>query len=226
MKNEIANLPEIIRIYINEVAQKHSRKEIKLVLKSSSNLMKAIGWVLSTTKINPKFMQSYYTTIGSTIFIPDQALNLRINLFALLGVVIHECVHIKDHSKYGVLYNFSYLFPQILSLFTLLSFFAIWFSNLWLLCLLFLLFLAPIPAWFRYHWEKRAYRTSFILFANESEETKQQIRNWIVSELSKQYYYFAWPFPKNIDNDLKDMSFVNEKEYKEIEDFLKRHNLT
>jgi hypothetical protein len=223
MKEETINLPEIVKKYIDEVGQKYSKKEIKLVLKSKSKLMKLIGWFFSVTKINPKFLSNYYTTLGSTIYIPDKALSA--NLFDLLGVIIHECIHIKDHSKYGMLFVISYLFPQILAVFSLFSLLAIWFSKFWLLCLLFLLFLTPLPAWFRYVWEIRAYRTNLLLFLNENDEIKEQIRNWIISQLSKQYYYFTWPFPKFIDNDLKDMSFVNDPEYIEIQDFLKKYNL-
>jgi hypothetical protein len=42
--------------------------------KSSSKLMRAIGWLFSVTKISPQFMERYYTTIGDTVYVPDDLL--------------------------------------------------------------------------------------------------------------------------------------------------------
>jgi len=42
--------------------------------KSSSSLMKAIGWLFGVTGISPQFMTRYITTIGNTVFVPDDLL--------------------------------------------------------------------------------------------------------------------------------------------------------
>jgi hypothetical protein len=48
--------------------------------KNSSKLMHAIGWLFSITKISPQFMERYYTTIGQTVYVPDDLLkNADIN---------------------------------------------------------------------------------------------------------------------------------------------------
>lgn len=222
MENTNSEIPKIVSDYIENIAQKYTKNKIKIVKKSDSKLMRLIGWFFSITKINPKFMENYYTTIGSTIYVPDRSLESRISAITLLGVVIHECIHIKDNAKYGMLFNISYLFPQILAVFSLLSLLAIFFSKLWLLCLLFLLWLAPIPSMPRYFWEIRAYRTAFLIFSDE-EIIRSEIRKWISNELTTRYYYWTWPFPKYIDKDLSDMSFLEREEYKEIKEFLDKN---
>jgi hypothetical protein len=107
----------------------------------------------------------------------------------------------------------------------LLSFVAIFASKLWLLNLLFLVFLAPIPAYFRYYFEKRAYRTSFIFgkfLYGYSDYDLEKVRDQITEQLSKSFYYFAWPFPKMIKRELSDMRFLQFDEYKEIIAFVEK----
>jgi hypothetical protein len=186
--------------------------------KSSSKLMRAIGWLFSVTKISPQFMERYYTTIGRTVYVPD---NLLINpdVKNLIRVLTHESIHIMDSDRLSdPLFKILYLFPQSLASLALLSLLApLSIKFLW--CLLFLLCLAPIPAPFRYWFELRAYRTS-ILFARKEDNLKDEemlpIYEWITKQLSTNLYYFTWPFPSMIMRNLKDESFLGEKEYEDI----------
>jgi len=220
-------LPVIVQKYISEVAQKYSKKPILLKSKNSSTLMKAIGWFFKITKIGPAFMEEYFTTIGNTIYYPDDLIT-TMSETAILEVVVHECLHIKDNNKFGVLYPVLYLGPQIFAVVSILSLVAIFASKLWLLWLFAILFLAPIPSFGRYYLEKRAYRTSFVFgkyLYNYEEVGFADLRNWINGQLSTKAYYFALPFPKWVDNDLKNTEFLDTVEYQEIANFIKTNLL-
>ncbi len=71
-------------------------------------------------------------------------------------VLMHEFVHCCDYVKNPILFPLKYLFPQILSLISLGALGAFW--NPWfLLCLVFLLCLLPLPARWRSESEMRGY---------------------------------------------------------------------
>lgn len=213
-------LPPLVQAFVTEVSQKHNQK-VKVLRKSESWLMRAIGFILKP--FNPTFMEQYITTIGATIYVSDNF--LASGEMEVLDVMAHETQHVIDFTKNRLLFVLGYLFPQCLALLALLSVFA--FLNPWmLLCLLFLLFLAPIPAPFRYKFEVNGYRTT-ILFArkvyNYTDEQMTQLYEWVSSQMTTGNYYFAFPFPGKITKDLKDESFMLEPRYVEIIDFLKRH---
>ena len=89
--------PPPVLSYLETVACKYS-KNIQLLPKNSSKLMKAIGWFFGITKISPEFMERYYTTIGETIYAPDSVLENPI-VENLVRTVAHETVHIADSNK-------------------------------------------------------------------------------------------------------------------------------
>ena len=98
----------------------------------------------------------------------------------------------------------------------------------WLWCLLFLLCLAPIPAPFRYMFELEAYRVRLIFFEhvwNTTPEMKQRTKDLVIKNLSTADYYFTWPFPKTIQKHLDNTEPLKGKQYKELLDFLERHDL-
>lgn len=70
--------------------------EVRFVKKSESPLMRAIGWVLKP--FVPRFMTNFFTTIGRTIYHPDQ-----VNPFdpRLADVIEHEVGHIKQADRFS-----------------------------------------------------------------------------------------------------------------------------
>ena len=217
MDNGIPLLPEDVTDYL-AIFYKENGFTLSVKKKSSSKLMKAIGWLFGVTKISPEFMTRYITTIGETVYFPDAMLE-NPNSESILRVMVHESVHAYDSKKLtGPLFKFLYLFPQSLAAFSLLALLSFWkISFLW--CLLFLLGLAPIPAPFRYLFELRAYRTS-ILFARKadkaSDEEINSIHEWIIKQLCTNLYYWTWPFPAKVKKHLQDESWVNTGIYKTI----------
>lgn len=195
--------------------------DAKIVKKSESWLIKAIGWLLKP--FNPDFMSTYITTLGRIIYVPDQF--FQEDEDQCLGVLAHETQHIIDYQKNPVWFSLSYLFPQCLAALSLFALFGL--LNPWMfLFLLALGFLAPLPAPFRYQYELRGYRVSILLgrvFYRYGPSEMSQIKDWFKKQMTTGNYYFAWPFATKIDQDLEDESFITEPRYQEIVLFLRAH---
>jgi hypothetical protein len=90
-----------------------------------------------------------------------------------------------DKKKYWFLFDIAYLFPQILILLSILSFYSLWF----LVCLVFIL---PIPSIGRMLIERKAYVMSIACywwFYGEKGNIEK-----IVSHFTSGEYYFMFPF--------------------------------
>jgi len=176
----------ILSSLLSEVQKSIPKAQIKF--KDKSMFMKFLGVLLF---FNKSFMTRYTTTIGFTVYFPNEAdATARDEAFA--NVFSHESVHMSDYKKWGVLFKLSYLLPQLLAVFALLSILAIWFSKLWLLNLLWLLMVAPIPAYFRSHWELRGYVMDLAYdhwkFNAEPDPSRY------LNRFTTSGYYFMWPF--------------------------------
>ena len=216
--DSIEKTPVLWKSFFEDVTKRHA-PEAKIVSKSGSWLMRAIGLVLKP--FNPEFMTAYITTIGQTIYVPDDFSEQ--DEFQALSVIAHETQHIIDYKKNRVLFTLGYLFPQFLALFALLGVFG--FFNPWMfLWFLSLGFLAPIPAPWRYRAELNGYRVSILMgrvIHHYSESEFAQVRDWIKNQMTTGDYYFTWPFPSKIEQDLRDESFIMEPRYQEILEFLR-----
>ena len=231
MSTQKLQLPPLAEAFIMEVAQKHHPKA-NVAKKSESKLMKAINFIIK--RFNPEFM-NYITTIGYTIYVPDDFVQKNDDT-QVVEILAHETQHIIDYVASPAKFTLGYLFPQVLALLSLLALGA--FFNTWmLLWLIALVFLAPIPSPGRYKAEINGYRVS-ILFARHrvvfdgyrltrvgySDTEMAQLHKWISNEMTTANYYFAWPFPKQIEEDLTDEGFMIEPRYQEIIKFLQNHN--
>lgn len=87
-------------------------KDYFIKKKSESWLMRTLGKILF---FNKQFMTGYFTTIGSTIYIPDGWDSVPGETLA------HELQHIKDSKALPVIYELSYLLC-LPALFTMRSF--------------------------------------------------------------------------------------------------------
>ena len=213
---EKMNLSKDVISFLDSFGSKYGK--VTIMPKKSSKLMQAIGWLFKVTKISPEFMERYITTIGNTVYFPDKILEEG-NSEDIVRILVHETIHIADSNKLSSpLFKFLYLFPQSLAPLALLSFIAFWkISFLW--CLLFLLFLAPIPAPFRYWFELRAYRTQILFSRKNDNLTDEQMLTtyeWIEKQLCTNLYYWTWPFPNVVRKHLKNENWMGTGIYKEI----------
>lgn len=178
--------------------------KLKIVYKTESKLMKLFGLFMFFA---PKFNKLYTTTIGSTVYLPSEEF-IKQNPLARIEALAHEYKHISDTQKYtNILFLIAYLFPQILFLLIIPLWFLIgWYS---LFCLI---FLAPLPAYFRTRLEVSAYKVSLFtgscLMRELGVEPDEMYKNLssFAERISKNafkgpVYYFMWPF--GVENELK-----------------------
>jgi hypothetical protein len=173
--------------------------DFQMKVKEESTLMKLLSYILF---FNKDFMSGFITVVGSTVYIPRErfkATNLRI-----WWTLAHEWRHLVQHKKYtGPGFSLLYLFPQILAVFSLLGILAIWFSNWWLLSLLFLVCLAPLPAPWRKKFELEAYTVTIAASVWSQGVVYQEQLESIAENFYGKWYYFMWPFKKSIKKDLE-----------------------
>jgi hypothetical protein len=153
--------------------------------------MQLIGKILF---FNKRFMTSYITTIGSTVYFPSES-DVNDNQTSSSITLLHELVHVHDAKQLSKpVFSILYLFPQILALLFLPLLLVSW-----KVALPFLLFAAPIPAFFRMRFEKRAYLVSLYVTNALSKKfhfnpaLDNQKVNW-ENQFKGSAYYFMWPF--------------------------------
>lgn len=171
---------------------------LKIAYKNQSLFMRILGTIMF---FNKEFMNSYTTTIGSTIYFPSQ-LFIKMRPTSSAVVILHELVHLHDATKISqLLFGFLYLFPQSLLIFILPLLFISW-----KIALLFLIFALPIPAYFRAYFERRAYKAS--LYVLNALAIKQNIKPMLevqkenfINQFNGSYYYYMFPFTNYIRKD-------------------------
>ena len=192
---------------LEEAIKSHAPKfEVKF--KDESKFMKLIDKILF---FNKTFMTGYITTIGQKVYWQTRE-RYEGNKEASFNTLAHEFVHVMDSVNKPVTFTLGYLFPQILAapglIFALLL--PLWITLMalsimspwWLLMLLFLGFLAPIPSPGRKKAEVRGYGMSFLVrmwrYGNVS--------NWkyerSVDAFTGPNYYWMWPFEKQVRKEL------------------------
>lgn len=76
-----------------------SEYRVRFVRKSDSRLMRAIGIFLF--RVTPKFMSSFVTTLGQTIYLPSKIVDLFQEAYE--GLLAHELVHVRQWLRFGPL---------------------------------------------------------------------------------------------------------------------------
>lgn len=205
--------------------------DFKVKFKDESWLMKLIGKVLF---FNKGFMNSFVTTLGSTVYFPTRSRLEKSTSNHHLVTLSHEYMHARDAQRMNpILFGFLYGVPQIFSLLALL----LCFYKVWLGLLLFAIFLAPLPAYYRMKMERRGYATS--LFAlhelqkenNLSHEACRDILLFKAKEYNKHFtgsnYYWMWPFGTEkylqqvVEKVLQDRLIEEDEVYQEVRKALK-----
>lgn len=162
--------------------------DISIKYKNESLFMKILGILLF---FNPSFKNIYITTIGKTIYFPSSDFIANSPTSSAI-TLLHELVHIADNKN--IFYSILYLFPQLLSL----LFIPLLFIVGWKFALIALIFLLPLPAYFRMKDEKSAYTMS--LYACNSLNkigyniNLQEQVDFYISQFKGFGYYVMWPF--------------------------------
>lgn len=168
--------------------------DLNFKFKDQNWFMKILGFILF---FNKAFMTQYVTTIGSTIYVPNENILKDKNF---LITFVHELVHVYDNKRLSILFNILYLFPQILAPLCLIGFFFHWFIGLLFLCLI-----LPVPAYFRMYFEKRAYIVSLYVGKHLLNYSREKLMMSAISynqQFTTGAYYFMWPLGVKADLDL------------------------
>lgn len=179
------------------------KKEIpdfEIRFKDASPWMKFLNFFAQI--FNKDFMTRYITTTGSKVYFPTKKFLLD-EQAGNVAVLAHELVHMLDRRHQGtVLYFLRYAFPQILAALAILSIFAIW-DLRFLLALLFLLALAPLPAPGRRDIELDGYTMSLAVGYWRTGLMRDSEIEWYAKQFSGAAYYFMWPWHTAITNELR-----------------------
>ena len=157
--------------------------------KDQSTLMKIVGTLLF---FNKGFMTHFITTIGNTVYAPSEKF-VNDNQQDFNSILIHECTHMYDNKRLGLLFTLGYLFPQVFAVLALLLLVVSWKIAL----PLFLLSLLPWPAYWRAHFEQRAYYVG--MYARYKLFNSDPIgdANHYAHYFKDSSYYYMWPFGKD-----------------------------
>lgn len=172
--------------------------DLQIKYKDQSTFMKILGKILF---FNPDFMTQYITTIGSTVYFPSASF-ITLHPVTSEMLLMHELVHIYDQKRVSKpIFEISYMLPQALFPICLLLMFLV--SWKIMLPIAFLM-LAPIPAYFRMYWERRAYFASLYVLQLLSNKllfvyNAQTQANFFIEDFKDGDYYWMWPF-KSIDS--------------------------
>lgn len=208
----------------------HNQKKFTIAFKNESLLMRIIGKILF---FNKDFMTNFITTIGTTIYFPNSELLEKGNEYNNIAVLAHEYVHVSDSKKYGqMIFSFFYLFPLSIALFMLLLLPISYILSI----ALFILFLLPLPAYWRKHFELRAYKMSLFVYNELAKKNKvSEINRYKMliaasKEFNKHFtgstYYFMWPFGvkkellKSINNIIVGDILSEDRLYSEVSEVL------
>jgi len=172
----------------------------ELRFKDESDWMKFLNFF--TQIFNKNFMKTFTTTSGTIVYAPSREY-LIANQEVFASILAHELVHMKDAQKEGNVSMFlRNAFPQILAVLAIPVFGAFW--NLWfLLSLVFLLALLPLPSPGRRDIEFRGYSMSMAIRYWTGGEFTNADYEFYASEFTGPSYYFMWPFRDDIMNRLK-----------------------
>lgn len=180
-------------------------KSVRLYEKRSSVLMWALYVIGFMWIWMPGFFKSFNTTIGKRVYIRENAVLLQ-NWIEIYKVMRHEFIHILQRKKYWILYDISYLLPQLFSILSLFSLLSIWLGSLWLYSLVWVAFLLPLPSYGRATFEFEAYTQTMLVFFEMTGKIPKHVIGNIASMFTGPSYYFMWPFRHIVISKLDDIA--------------------
>lgn len=166
---------------------------------------------------NREFETRYITVINGTCWFPASYFDSNGCLddasHDIIELLAHETIHEYDRMRLGTArFTAQYMFPQVLALLAAFSLLAFW-SSWWLLSLLFLIFLAPLPAPGRALLEIRGYKVNLAFAKIDGWDVRLLANNIVERQFMGPNYYFMMPFKSWVSDRLLDASHENEEIY-------------
>jgi hypothetical protein len=177
---------EMLQEYL---AQARRRYGVEVVEKTTSRFMKILAKILF---FNKTFLDGYITTIGATIYWPNLE-QMYMHPDTAFGTLFHEIQHASDFRRTPGFFVLTYLAPQIMVLISIMALLSLPFGKLWLLWLLAVLFLAPLPSIGRSIWEMRGTSCGIALRIWEGLEISDAYLDAVVDRFVGPDYYYMLP---------------------------------
>ena len=176
-------------LFFEEIIMKDFPK-VGLLAKDKSRFMKILGSVIAV--FNKEFMKQYVTVLRNTIYFPSKQW-LEADYERAFGILAHEYVHMVDRKqKPPFIFELQYIFPQVLSVFGLLSFLFM-IHPLFGLFSLFFLALFPLPSPWRLKYEINGYAMNAWINSRIGGFNLEKFSMHVAELLSgSEYYYPAY----------------------------------
>ena len=177
---------EVLQEYLNQARRRYG---VEVVEKTTSRFMRLLAALMF---FNKKFLNGYITTIGATIYWPNIE-QMYMHPDAAFRVLFHEIQHAADFRKSPAFFVITYLSPQILFLISIFSILALFLGSYWLLWILAILFLAPIPSIGRAIWEMRGTSCGIAVSSWDNTEISDAYMESVIDRFMGSDYYFMMP---------------------------------
>lgn len=181
----------IYEALVKYASVKHGRR-FAVRYKSKSLLMRLLAFIVYL--FNREFMSRYITVIGKKVYYPSRVYVAN-NYERAWIALAHELVHMADSDRvFG--FSFLYLFPASL----VVPFEALCFASGWPFWahIFSVLFLLPLPAPFRAHFELRGYAMNMAIDYWRYGKVSQTMQSFVWSRFTGSGYYYMWPFKKRM----------------------------
>jgi len=187
-----------------------------------------IWWMRLVGMFMPDFMRYVVTTLGNTIYLPDDYTKGR-SKTAVLATLAHEYVHVSDYRR-SKLFLPSYVFPQLLAAFSVLAAFGAFYAPMYYF-LGALVFLLPLPSPFRLYWELRGYSMSMAVeIWTKGHLSPDTYNNISLSIRGTTYWHYIskTALHRKLSKQLKKIEngdILKEQPFSEVQLFLLSHKL-
>lgn len=171
--------------------------KFKIRYKRGNAWQRFLGTLLFFIRGNA-YMEEFTTTLGSTVWFPSEEF-VEADRWKAFKILAHEYLHLMDRQSRPVFFEFLYAMPQLLSILSVLALMAFFFGAWWLMALLALVFLAPIPALGRMGLEQRGYAMGLAINIWRHGTIRQEKRDYLHDVFEGSAYYWMWPYKKDID---------------------------
>lgn len=151
----------------------------------------------------PGYMYSYTSTFGKTVYFPNRKFVTNDSKRAF-KILAHEYVHILDRARAPIFFELLYMLPQLLAVFSILALLSLVYGPWFLLFLLALLFLLPLPAYGRAALEMRGYGMNIAVNYWLHGTIYRETRNWIADRFTGWSYYKMLPFSNVVHGWIED----------------------
>lgn len=157
--------------YIDFVEQiKSEFPHFEVIVKENSSWMKLIYTITLMRFWNRYFMETYVTLMFGKVYMPQRFIGTRIGY----EILRHEVVHLRDATRWPILFELSYLFFPLPFIFTL-----------------------------RAYWEYRAYCESLVVEYERLGYVRWDTIQFCVEQFVGSYYLWMCPFPNFIRSKFK-----------------------